>query len=381
MTTPAYSVLVIDDDEEEYRVVSRYLRKASAAAYAVTWIPSYEKALAEALDLKHDICLLDYHLGEHTGIGLLRAMRAAGYQHPVILLTGHGNVEVDIQAMELGAFDYLEKSGMTADLLERSIRYAIENHRVREELRKTNADLERRVQERTAELHRSNLELEQFAEVVAGDLQEPLRRVLKHVNAYAPAANADDPREALEALREMMHGTMLDVRNLDLLVTLVLEYSLTRKQRAPFDDVDLAAICREACQRLDARIKKAGARVEIGELPVVKGDARLLAGLFENLLDNALKYRSERPLEIRINAVNKGDVWLCQVRDNGVGIAEEDFDEIVVMFERGGDEDSMQSPGIGLPLCRKIVEYHSGRLWADSGGEAGTTICFSLPVS
>lgn len=381
MTKPAYNVLVIDDDEEEYRVVSRHLRKADAAAYAVTWIPSYEKALAEALDLNHDICLLDYHLGEHTGIGLLRAMRAAGYRHPVILLTGQGNIEVDMQAMELGAFDYLEKSGLTAGLLDRSIRYAIENHRVREELRRTNEELERRVQERTAELHRSNLELEQFAEVVAGDLQQPLRRVLKHVNAYAPAANSEDPHEAMEALREMMHGTMLDVRNLDLLVTLVLEYSLTRRQRAPFEDVDLAAICRDACQRLNHRIKKAEARIEIGEMPVVKGDSRLLMGLLENLLDNALKYRSERPLEIQISATNKGEVWLCQVRDNGVGIAEEDFDEIVVMFERGEDEDPTQSPGIGLPLCRKIVEYHGGRLWADSAGDVGTTICFSLPVS
>lgn len=381
MTKPAYNVLVIDDDEEEYRVVSRHLRKASAAAYAVTWIPSYEKALAEALDFNHDICLLDYHLGEHTGIGLLRAMRAAGYRHPVILLTGQGNIEVDMQAMELGAFDYLEKSGLTAGLLDRSVRYAIENHRVREELRKANEELERRVQERTAELHRSNLELEQFAEVVAGDLQEPLRRVLKHVNAFAASANGDDPREATEALREMMHGMMLDVRNLDLLVTLVLEYSLTRRQRAPFDDVDLASICRDVCQRLDHCVQKSGARMEIGDLPIVKGDSRLLMGLFENLLDNALKYRSEQPLEIHVSATNKGEVWLCQVRDNGVGIAEEDFDEIVVMFERGDDEETTQRPGIGLPLCRKIVEYHGGRLWADSAGEAGTTICFSLPVS
>lgn len=322
MSLPTYKVLVIDDDEEEYRVVSRYLRKADAATYEVSWISSYEQALADALNREHDICLLDYHLGEHTGIGLLRAMRAVGYQHPVILLTGQGNVEVDIQAMELGAFDYLEKSGLTAELLERSIRYAIENHRVREALRKANEELERRVRERTAELHRSNLELEQFAEVVAGDLQEPLRRVLKHVSAMEHAANSEEPGVALGALREMMHGTMLDVRNLDLLVTLVLEYSLTRKQRAPFDDLDLAEICREACSRLEHHIKRLAAKVDIGELPVVKGDARLLMGLFENLLDNAFKYRSERPLEIQVRATQKGDVWLCQVRDNGVGIAE-----------------------------------------------------------
>ena len=381
MTKPTFTVLVIDDDEEEYRVVTRYLRKAAAATYEASWIASYEQALAEALDREHDICLLDYHLGEHTGIGLLRAMRAAGYQRPVILLTGQGNVDIDLQAMELGAIDYLDKSGLTAELLERSIRYAIENHRVREALRKSNEELERRVQERTAELHRSNLELEQFAEVVAGDLQEPLRRVLKHVSTLEHAANSDDPRVALDALREMMHGTMLDVRNLDLLVTLVLEYSLTRKQRAPFDDVDLGALCREARARLDYRIRPLSAKVEIGDLPVVHGDSRLLMGLFENLLDNAIKYRSDRPLEIQVRATQKGDVWFCQVRDNGIGMAEEDFDEVVVMFARGDEECETKSPGIGLPLCRKIVEYHGGRLWADSGGDVGTTVCFSLPVA
>ena len=381
MTPPTYKVLVIDDDEEEYMVVARYLRKATAALYTVTWISSYEQALADTMTCEHDICLLDYHLGAHTGIGLLRAIRAVGYQHPVILLTGQGNVEIDIQAMELGAFDYLEKTGLTAELLERSIRYSIENHRIREALRKANEDLERRVQERTAELHRSNLELEQFAEIVAGDLQEPLRRVVRHVSTFASAANGADPQVALEAFKEMMYSTMLDVRNLELLVTLVLEYSLTCKQRVPFDDVDLGEICREACRRVEHQIKKANATLEIGELPVVKGDARLLMGLFENLVDNALKYRSERALEIRVQATQKGEVWLCEVRDNGVGIAEEDFDEIVVMFERGDDVSSAQSPGIGLPLCRKITEYHGGRLWADSGGDVGTTICFSLPAS
>ena len=83
MTPPTYRVLVIDDDEEEYLVVARYLRKATAALYTVTWISSYEQALVDTIICEHDICLLDYHLGEHTGIGLLRALRAAGYRAPM----------------------------------------------------------------------------------------------------------------------------------------------------------------------------------------------------------------------------------------------------------------------------------------------------------
>lgn len=380
MKSHSISVLVVDDDEEEYIVVDKYLRRAVTATYSVDWVSSFEKALETVADDAHDICLLDYQLGEHTGLELLREMRGRGYQRPVILLTGHGNVEVDMQAMELGAFDYIEKTNLTPALIERSIRYAIENYRVREALREANEELESRVRERTAELHRSNLELEQFAEIVARDLQQPLRMLAEHVSSIEPELAGADPQKTLDSLTESMDCVFLEVRNMEMLVQLVLDYSLTRRQRKPFSDIDLGEIARSVCDALGYRIQRAGATVTIGELPLVSGDRRLMRAVFENLVDNALKYRSEASPQIEIAATRKGDQWFCEVHDNGLGVSEEDADEIFLMFSRGSHGESARGVGIGLALCRKIIEYHGGHIWVDSRGEGGSTFFFALPI-
>ncbi|GMV91484.1 MAG: hypothetical protein AMXMBFR82_12620 [Candidatus Hydrogenedentota bacterium] len=380
MKSQTIRVLVVDDDEDEYIVVDKYLRRAVTATYSVDWVSTFEKALETVAEDVHEICLLDYQLGEHTGIELLREMRSRGYQRPVILLTGHGNVEVDMQAMELGAFDYIEKSHLTPALIERSIRYAIENHRVRAALREANEELESRVRERTAELHRSNLELEQFAEIVARDLQQPLRMLAEHVRIIEPELMGADPQKMLDSLTSSMDCVFLEVRNMEMLVQLVLDYSLTRRQRQPFSDIDLAQIAREVCAALEYRIQRAGARVTVGELPIVKGDPRLMRGVFENLVDNALKYHSDSPPSVEISASRKGDQWFCEIHDNGLGVSEEDADEIFLMFARGSHGQAARGVGIGLALCRKIVEYHGGHIWVDSRGEGGSTFFFSLPV-
>jgi signal transduction histidine kinase len=380
MKSQTIRVLVVDDDEDEYIVVDKYLRRAVTATYSVDWVSSFEKALEFVAKDVHEICLLDYQLGEHTGIELLREMRARGYRRPVILLTGHGNVEVDMQAMELGAFDYIEKAHLTPALIERSIRYAIENYRVRDALREANEELENRVRERTAELHRSNLELEQFAEIVARDLQQPLRMLADHVGIIEPELAGADPRKMLDSLTGSMDCIFLEVRNMELLVQLVLDYSLTRRQRQPFSDIDLGEVAREVCRALDYRIQRAGARVTVGELPIVKGDRRLMRGVFENLIDNALKYRTQSAPQIEIAASRKGDQWFCEVHDNGLGVSEEDADEIFLMFSRGSHGQAARGVGIGLALCRKIIEYHGGHIWVDSPGEGGSTFFFSIPV-
>jgi len=145
MDTSGIAVLLIDDDEEEYMVVRRYLEKARGAPFDVAWVATFEDALETMERGAHDVCLLDYRLGERTGIELLERMRQRGLETPVILLTGRGSLELDLEAMELGAFDYLDKAELTPILLERSIRYALENYRARAALRKANEELESRV--------------------------------------------------------------------------------------------------------------------------------------------------------------------------------------------------------------------------------------------
>ena len=377
--TPVH-VLMVDDDEEEFIVVSKYLKKALTAPYIVEWVSTFEEALQAVAGRRHEVCLLDYQLGEHTGIELLGEMRDRGHNVPVILLTGHGNVEIDLQAMELGAFDYLEKTELTPRLLERSIRYAVENFRVREALREANEELERRVQERTAELNRSNIELEQFAEVVARDLQEPLAVLARYIAGLDVRTPVEPMPESLERSGASLETVFLAIRNMELLVRIVLDYSRTRRQRAPFETVDLGEIAREVECELAHQIHKAGATFEVGKLPAVRGDRRLLKGLLENVFDNALKYPGDAPLAITVSSMRRGDAWVCLVQDTGRGVSEEDADEVFLMFARGSKTPSAPGVGIGLALCRKIVEYHGGRIWIDSGMDGGTKLFFTLPA-
>ena len=195
MDTDGINVLVVDDDEEEYVVVRKYLKRAQAGLFHVHWAPTIDEALAAMQSEEHDVCLLDYHLGERTGIEVLREVRALGCDIPVILLTGQGSLELDLEAMQMGACDYMEKGDLTPVVLDRSIRYTIENHRARVALRKANEELEQRVRERTTELDRSNRDLEQFANIVAQDLQEPLRAMTQYIGAIR-ARVSDRPEEA-----------------------------------------------------------------------------------------------------------------------------------------------------------------------------------------
>lgn len=368
MHTHVIRVLMVDDDEDDFIIVNRHLIQAATTAYSIDWVDSYGRAVETLESDDHDIYLLDYNLGERTGIDLLRFMRERGCQRPAILLTGQGAIDVDRFAMELGALDYLDKHAIAPAVLDRSIRYAIENYRVREELRAANEALEQRVQERTAELNRSNTQLQRFAEIVASDLQMPLqalRQYIAEVDEHNPPS---------------CDAVFLAIRNMELLVHLVLNYACTRDHRAPFTPIVLDDVMREIHNEFQGRFQDIGAQIEFDHLPTIKGDPRLIKGLFENLVDNALKYRTDRAPEITIAAEPHGPMTVCHVADNGPGVPGEEANEVFLMFARGSQCDNVPGVGIGLALCRKIAEYHGGRIWLDSGKSEGTTVSISLPV-
>jgi light-regulated signal transduction histidine kinase (bacteriophytochrome) len=152
--------------------------------------------------------------------------------------------------------------------------------------------------------------------------------------------------------------------------------------------VDLNAVAREAIDRLDAKITDTDADVTIGELPTVTGDATLLTQLFQNLIGNSIKFRrmDEHPV-IRITAERKDGVWEFACQDNGIGIAPAHAERVFVIFQRLHPRDAYPGTGIGLALCRKIVDFHGGRIWVDAAADpaadsgSGTTIRWTLPGS
>lgn len=370
------SVLLVDDDPEEHLLVRKYLRNARTGSYDLMAVTAFSDALDALRDHAFEVVLVDYYLGNRLGTELLEEMRQRVIDVPAILLTGRGSLQTDLQAMELGAADYLEKGALTPELLERSIRYAVGNHRAQAQLRRANEDLEVRVRERTQELDRSNQALERFAQVVAQDLQEPLRALTRQIQDI----KAQSRRKECASVLADLDRVALSARNMELLIRSVLEYSgVARDTQAP-KAVDLQKTVANICAEVQTMLRDAGATVNAQGLPTVKGHPELLAGLLENLIDNAVTFRADRPLAIDISAERKGDDWLCVVRDNGIGIRNEDLDDIFLMFHRGGRGEERAGIGMGLALCRKIVEYHGGKIWADSQLGEWSAFYFSLPA-
>ena len=141
-------VLLIEDDADDHAIIKHLLSKITDTRFLLDWVTHYDAALKSLATHEYDICLLDFHLGVHDGLEVLEKAREKMWKTPIIFLTGQGEYEVDIRAMNLGASDYLVKDQLTADLLERSIRYAIERESSRKALQKANEELERRVQEK-----------------------------------------------------------------------------------------------------------------------------------------------------------------------------------------------------------------------------------------
>jgi signal transduction histidine kinase len=234
------------------------------------------------------------------------------------------------------------------------------------------------------ELQRSNRELEQFAYVASHDLQEPLRKVASFCQMLESryAGQLDD--RAHQYIAYAVDGA----KRMQLLINELLTFSRVGQPGTVRGPVDLNIVAREAIDRLDAKITDSDADVTIGELPTVTGDATLLTQLFQNLIGNSIKFRrmDEHPM-IRITAERKDGVWEFACQDNGIGIAPAHAERVFVIFQRLHPRDAYPGTGIGLALCRKIVDFHGGRIWVDAAADpaadsgSGTTIRWTLPGS
>jgi light-regulated signal transduction histidine kinase (bacteriophytochrome) len=244
------------------------------------------------------------------------------------------------------------------------------------ELKSLNEDLEKRVVERTLELKRSNEDLEQFAYVASHDLQEPLRMI----NSYLQLLR-QRYKDRLDGSADEFIGFALDgSKRMHQLIHDLLAYSRVGTHGKEFAPTDCEAALNAALANLKVAIEEGGAQVTRDPLPTVLGDEVQLIQLFQNLIGNAVKFRGEAAPQVHVGVQRRGPDWEFSVRDNGIGIAEQDFQRIFIVFQRLHASGKYPGTGIGLSVCKKIVERHGGRIWVESKPGRGTTFHFTIPA-
>jgi signal transduction histidine kinase len=227
-----------------------------------------------------------------------------------------------------------------------------------------------------AELQRSNAELEQFAYVASHDLQEPLRKVTSFCQLLQRRYGGQLDEKADQYIEFAVDGA----KRMQVLINDLLAFSRVGRTMQNLGPVACDAALADAQAALSAQISQAGAVIEAGSLPVVRAQPTLLTIVFQNLLSNALKFRSERPPRIAITAVRDGALWLFSVTDNGIGIEPQYADRVFLIFQRLHDRAAYPGTGIGLAMCRKIIEYFGGRIWLDTNTVDGSEFRFTLPA-
>lgn len=267
-----------------------------------------------------------------------------------------GSVSARVMREEAGGIIYFD--GMIEDITARKT--------AEEALRKTAEDLKR-----------SNEDLEQFAYLASHDLQEPLRMVASYLQLLERRYRERLGGDAGEFIDYAVEGAT----RMKSLIRDLLEYSRVGTSDRPFEAVDSDRVLDEALSNLEVAIKENDAEITREALPTVSADAKQIVQLFQNLVVNAIKFRSAEKPRIHIAARRRGGEWVFSVRDNGIGIDPKFADRVFIIFQRLHGRDEYPGTGIGLALCRKIVERHGGRIWVESAPGAGATFFFTLPAA
>ncbi|OGJ87753.1 MAG: hypothetical protein A2268_02555 [Candidatus Raymondbacteria bacterium RifOxyA12_full_50_37] len=241
-------------------------------------------------------------------------------------------------------------------------------------MQKENKLERRKTEELLGRLKRSNTELEQFAYVASHDLQEPLRMVASYVKLLEKRNKDKLDADSIDFINFAVDGAIRMQR----LINDLLTYSRVSTKGKPFEVVKCNTVFEATIKNLEVAIREKKAVITHDFLPELKGDEGQLVQLFQNLIGNALKFCKDRTPGIRITAKQEARAWVFGVHDNGIGIAPENHERVFQIFQRLHSREEYEGTGIGLAVCKKIVERHGGRIWVESEVKKGTTIWFTL---
>jgi signal transduction histidine kinase len=408
-------ILLVEDDYEDYLITKNLLRSIPGEQrYELDWISSYEEARDMLPAVNHDLCLIDYNLGIHNGFDLVKEV-SEHCTRPFIFLTGCSDYETDQQAMLLGATDFLVKGSVTPGELERAIRYGIQHHKTLDEIRRLNASLEKRVEERTLDLARMVKELEQsnqtlqeaisqkeiaqqqaqeslekekminelksrFITLASHEFRTPLSTILSSVQLltiHLAGIQEDKTEKHFKRIRSNV-ALLTDLLN-DFLSLEKLEAGKISPAPEQFHFRELIT---ETIQEIQDSAKPGQKIVHIAQAQegpeVVMLDKRHVKGILINLLSNAVKYSGENAV-ITVTSSSTPMGQKVQVTDPGIGIPKDEQDHLFSSFFRARNAINIEGTGLGLSIVKKYLELMDGNISFESDPETGTTFCIALP--
>jgi signal transduction histidine kinase len=371
MEQASVRVLVVDDDEDDY-VIVRDLFRSISEKFDLTWASTYEQGIEAILASRWDVCLTDYRLGAHSGLDLLAAVMAQPIQPQVILLTGEGDHDVDVTATQAGAADYLVKGELTAALLERSIRYALERGRTLKALRNA------------TELAQSmNLAKSAFLAAMSHEIRTPMNAILGMADMLWESPLNTEQMQYVEVFRRAGSGLLLLIN--DILDLSKIEAGHLELERVAFD---LEEVVDQAIELTAVKARAKGivllSHLSPGVETSLMGDPSRLRQVLVNLLGNAVKFThsGEVVLTVVDSAAGKPGRIDFAVSDTGMGIPSEQLETIFDDFVQADASITRKhgGTGLGLGISRRLVEHMGGCLTATSSLGKGSTFRFTAQL-
>jgi len=348
------TLLVIDDSEDDRLLYRRAMEKNTSIDYTLIETNDGESGFLAVEKAQPDCILLDYSMPGYDGIEILKRIRSRYPFVPVVMLTGHGNEKIAVNAMQEGAQNYIAKSIITTDTLEHVIRMAIDH-----------CQLEKRIYDQ-----RTSLEI--FTRALAHDLKEPVRTIRSFSQLILQNEHFSNPTTA-----GYFNHILNAATRMQMLIETVFNYTrLDDPERVARANHKVTTILLEVKENLTHLIAEHKAVITCGKLPEIHANKMQVLQIFQNLICNSINH-SDHPVIVHISATEQEKDWLFRVTDNGPGINPVYLLRIFEPFKRLVQNE--EGAGLGLSICQKIVESHHGRIWCESQLGSGTSFLFTMP--
>jgi len=410
------NILVVDDNLNNLTTLETILAQPG---YRIIRANSGRQGLKHLLDRDFAVILLDVNMPDIDGFETASLIRARERTEavPIIFITALLGDELSLfKGYSVGAVDYIlspivpeilrakvavfvelflktekikrqseqlraaERKDHDLRLAETKRQLEMETWRITEEHLKREKEAEARsalaLAEKARELERSNSDLEQFATIASHDLQEPLRTISSYCQLLEKQFEGKLEPETQDCLNYVVDAA----KRMQLMIKSLLTYSSAKRERKAMGNIDCSQLLSEILDSVRAAIQESGALVSFDRLPKVTGERARLSQVFQNLISNAIKFRDgTRPI-IRVSAKETDGYWTFCVADNGIGIDPQHFGKLFGVFQRLHTREEYPGTGIGLALCKKIIENHGGRMWVESELGKGARFYFTLPM-